>query len=75
MRVALTWKKKMSDNLDNRGPKDGNLISLTEDWEVKYWTETLGCSVIQLKDAVKAVGHSAEKVKNYLKKAPTNNHL
>ena len=65
----------MSDNLNNRGPKDGNLISLLEDWEVKYWTETLGCSVLQLKDAVKAVGHSAEKVRTYLQNVPTNNHL
>lgn len=65
----------MSDNLNNKGPQDAKLISLSEDWEVKYWTEALGCSVLHLKDAVAAVGHSAEKVKNYLKTVKTDNHL
>ncbi len=57
----------MSDNLKNKGPEDAKLISLSEDWEVKYWTKTLGCSVLDLKQAVKMVGNSAEKVKNYFK--------
>ena len=57
----------MSDNLDNRGPRDAKLISMAEDWEVKYWTKTLGCSVLELKEAVDEVGHSAEKVRNYFK--------
>lgn len=64
----------MSDDLKHKG-QDGKLISLNEDWEVKYWTETLGCSVLQLKDAVEAVGHSAEKVKAYLKGHRADNHL
>lgn len=55
----------MSDDLNNKGPRDRKLISLTEDWEVKYWTEALACSVMELKEAVEAVGHSAEKVKTY----------
>jgi len=58
----------MSDNLKNRGPKDKKRISLTEDWEVKYWTGALGCSVMELKEAVNAVGHSADEVRIYLKK-------
>jgi hypothetical protein len=65
----------MSDNLKNRGAQDRKLVSLTQDWEVKYWTEALGCSVMQLKDAVAAVGHSVEKIKAYIKKTPTDNHL
>ena len=58
----------MSDNLDNRGPRDANLISLTEDWEVKYWSKALACSVMELTAAVKAVGHSAKAVREHLKK-------
>lgn len=58
----------MSDNLDNRGPRDAALISLTEDWEVKYWSKALACSVMELSAAVKAVGHSAKAVREYLKK-------
>jgi hypothetical protein len=56
----------MSDDLNNRGPQDAKLISLSEDWEVKYWTKTLACSVMELTAVVKRVGNSAEKVKKYL---------
>ncbi|MES2678654.1 MAG: DUF3606 domain-containing protein [Bacteroidota bacterium] len=58
----------MSDNLKNKVPKDRKRISLSEDREVKYWTEALGCSVMELKEAVNAVGHSADEVRIYLKK-------
>lgn len=56
----------MSDNLKKRGPTDAAKISLTEDWEVKYWTKTLACSVMQLREAVEKVGHSAAAVRSYL---------
>jgi hypothetical protein len=55
------------DNLKDRGPQDRNRISLTEDWEVKWWTKSLGVSVNQLKEVVGKVGNSASKVKEYLK--------
>ena len=58
----------MADNLKHRGPRDRSAISLQEDWEVKYWTTALGCSVMDLKAAVEAVGHSAAKVKEYFEK-------
>jgi hypothetical protein len=58
----------MADNLKQKGPRDKSAISLLEDWEVKYWTTALGCSVMDLKAAVKAVGHSTEKVREYLEK-------
>jgi len=54
------------DNLKDRGPKDRARISLSEDWEVKWWTESLGISVNQLKEVVARVGNSADKVKEYL---------
>lgn len=56
------------DDLDLKIPEDCSKISTTEDWEVKYWTKTLGCTKQELIDAVKVVGHSAEKVKEYLGK-------
>jgi len=46
---------------------DRKLISLQEDYEVRYWTEALGVSKKELVDAVQAVGHSADKVRDYLK--------
>jgi hypothetical protein len=57
----------MADNLKKRGPQDRKLISLSEDWEVKYWCTTLACSALELTKAVKAVGHSTEAVKEHLK--------
>lgn len=32
----------MNDDLTNRGPADRKRISLTEAWEVRYWTKALG---------------------------------
>ena len=55
------------DDLNKRAPRDGKFISLSEDWEVKWWTKSLGISVQQLTQAVEKVGNSAEKVKEYLK--------
>ncbi len=56
----------MSNEKNKRGSRDGKLISLTQDWEVKYWAKALACSVMELTEAVKRVGHSAEAVKNFL---------
>ena len=45
---------------------DRKLISLTEPHELRSWTESLGCSETQLRDAVKEVGNSAEAVRAHL---------
>jgi hypothetical protein len=58
----------MSDDLNNRGPVDRSLISLTEPHEVKYWTQAMGVSIEELKRAVDKVGHSAAKVRAELGK-------
>ena len=55
------------DDLHNRAPQDGKFISLSEDWEVKWWTKSLGVSAQQLAEVVAEAGNSAEKVKEYLK--------
>ena len=34
----------MADNLKERAPQDASRISLSEDWEVRYWTKALGVS-------------------------------
>ena len=47
---------------------DRKLIALTEPHEVRSWTESLKCSEAELRAAVKAVGHSAERVREFLKK-------
>jgi hypothetical protein len=58
----------MSDDKSKRGPPDRDRISLNEDYEVRYWSEALGVTKEQLSAAVKAVGNSADKVREHLKK-------
>jgi hypothetical protein len=55
----------MADDTEKIG-LDRKLISLDEPHEVRSWTESLKCSETQLRDAVKAVGNSAEAVREYL---------
>jgi hypothetical protein len=57
----------MADDLNNRGAQDRARINLNEPHEVEYWTEALGCTEQQLRDAVAAVGVSAEAVRDYLR--------
>jgi hypothetical protein len=47
---------------------DRKLISLSEVYEVQYWTQAFGVTAEQLREAVAAVGNSAEKVREYLQK-------
>jgi len=56
----------MSDTPKGTG-QDRKLIALTEDYEVRDWCKSLGCTEAQLRKAVAAVGHSADKVREYLK--------
>lgn len=55
----------MSDDKNKRGSQDRNRISLTEDYEVRYWTEQLGVSREELEEAVKSVGNGAAKVREH----------
>ena len=55
----------MSDNTTKTG-LDRQLVSLGEDYEIRDWTESFGCTEDELRAAVKAVGNSAEKVREYL---------
>jgi hypothetical protein len=58
----------MADNLENRGPADRSRISLSERWEVTYWTQALGVSEEALRAAVKIAGNSASAVRQHLGK-------
>ncbi|BEP42279.1 DUF3606 domain-containing protein [Variovorax sp. V15] len=55
----------MADDTKKTG-LDRKLISLDEPHEVRSWTESLGVTEAQLREAVKAVGHSVEAVRRYL---------
>ena len=56
----------MSDD-KTKTAQDRKLIALTEPYEVRDWCKSLGCTKDELERAVKAVGHSAEKVREHLK--------
>lgn len=56
----------MSDDLHNRGPQDRSRISLSEKWEVQYWTRELGVSKEELERAVKTAGNSVNAVRQHL---------
>jgi len=58
----------MSDDTTLRGPQDRTRISLSEDYEVRYWTDALGVSENALRNAVQAVGNSAADVREHLGK-------
>ena len=58
----------MSDDKSKRGSADRSKISLSDDYEVRHWTNALGITKEELTAAVQAVGNSAERVKEYLKK-------
>jgi hypothetical protein len=55
----------MADDLSNRGGQDRSRISMQQEDEVRYWTQALGVTKEQLADAVKQVGNSADKVREY----------
>ncbi len=55
----------MSDNT-NDIVHDRNFINLNERYEVRDWTNSLGVTEMELREAVAAVGTSADKVREYL---------
>jgi hypothetical protein len=58
----------MSDDKRDRGESDRSRISLSEDYEVRYWTERFGVTKEQLAVAVHKVGNSADAVRRALRK-------
>jgi hypothetical protein len=58
----------MPDDKSKRRPQDSSRISLKEKYEANYWKNKFGVSGQQLAGAVRAVGPSAKKVAEYLKK-------
>jgi hypothetical protein len=56
----------MADDRSRKGPADPSRIDLEEEYERQYWTKALGVSELELREAVKAAGPSAEKVRALL---------
>lgn len=58
----------MADDKANCGPEDRSRINLTEDYELRNWTDKFGVSGSQLQYAVREVGSSAEAVEAELRR-------
>ena len=54
------------DDKNNSGSPDRDRISLSQEHEVQYWTKALGVSADELRQAVQAVGPTAEAVRRHL---------
>jgi hypothetical protein len=58
----------MSDDKSRRGAPDNRRIDIHDPNEVRHWSQSLGVTPEQLKEAVARVGTSAEKVRESLRK-------
>ncbi len=58
----------MADDRTNRGYRDRSRIDVSEDCEVRSWTDRLGVSKSQLEEAIREVGPAAETVENELRR-------
>jgi hypothetical protein len=58
----------MPDGKSEPAPTDPSRVGLKEDHEREYWIKKFRVSIQTLAEAVRAVGPSAEKVEEYLKR-------
>jgi hypothetical protein len=58
----------MTDDKSKTGPPDRDRINLTEDYEVRYWSDKFGVSDLELQAAVEKVGPMVKNVSHFLGK-------
>lgn len=58
----------MSDDKNQAGGADRARINVNEDYELRDWSQRLGVTPDELREAVKAVGTSADAVRKHLGK-------
>ena len=56
----------MADDTTSRSRQDQLMININEPHEVRYWTQRLGCSEQQLREAVAKAGAMAKDVRTVL---------
>ena len=57
----------MADDKSKSGGRDRERISLTEDYEIRDWSEKFNVSSEELRKAVEKVGNNAKEVEEFLK--------
>ena len=45
---------------------DSELVEIVDGNQIRYWCRSLGCSEVQLRESVQAVGNSPAKVRAFL---------
>jgi hypothetical protein len=58
----------MTDNLKKRGGQDRTRIDVSQEHELRAWSDKLGVSPTELRSAVAAAGDRADKVEQHLKR-------
>ena len=58
----------MADDLTKPGGQDRTRINMSEDYEVRYWTEKLGVSTSELQKLVREHGDSVQAIRAALGK-------
>jgi hypothetical protein len=61
----------MNEVVKKRQPLERERVNLAEPWEVEYRRKQYGCTELQLKQAVAAVGDSAARVTQYFRNKST----
>jgi hypothetical protein len=56
----------MTDDKTRRGQPDRDLINVNDDYELRNWSKSLNKTPDEIKGAVRVVGNSAAKVREYL---------
>jgi hypothetical protein len=59
---------RVADDKTLRGPQDASRVSMSEDYEVDYWTQRFGVSRDELQRAVDAVGNGVDAIETHLSK-------
>jgi hypothetical protein len=62
-----TPETDMPDNTSQSGGQDRKRINVNQDYELQDWSDKFGVTPERIKEAVQAVGDSADKVQQYLK--------
>jgi hypothetical protein len=57
----------MADNPNIRAPGDRQRINVNQEHEVRYWSQKLGVTPEQLREAVKDVGPMADAVEQHMR--------
>ncbi|KRG46721.1 hypothetical protein ARC20_04585 [Stenotrophomonas panacihumi] len=55
----------MNTPADDRRPQDMANVNINEEWELRWWARELGLSESQLKEAVREVGTTTTKLRDY----------